>query len=140
MQDEKNSSRERSERHWLEYNVWRPAWRFVPPTDVIEFQDKILVVMEIAALRPENLTINLLDDRLVVTGVRERPQLQNAAYHQVEIGFGEFRVEIALQWSLQRDGVSATYRDGLLEVELPRLPESHITVKDGNPKDGETND
>ena len=97
----------------------------------------MLVVVEIAALRPTDLSITLLEDRLVIAGTRERPVLQNAAYHQVEIGYGEFRVEIALQWSVQRDGVSATYRDGLLAVELPRQPESQISVKDENPKDGE---
>jgi len=63
--------------------------------------------------------------------------LQNAAYHQVEIGYGEFRVEVAIYWSLQRDSVTASYRDGLLQIELPRQGESQITVKDGNPKDAE---
>ncbi len=137
MQDEKNKSRERAERRWLDYSVWRPNRQFVPPTDVIEFEDRILVVVEIAALRPADLNITLLEDQLVITGSRERPPLQNAAYHQVEIGYGEFRVEIALAWSLQRDSVSATYRDGLLEVELPRQPQSQITVTDVNVKDGE---
>ncbi|MEP7291340.1 MAG: Hsp20/alpha crystallin family protein [Chloroflexota bacterium] len=137
MQEEKNKPRERSERRWLEYSVWRPNGQFAPPTDVIEFTDRVLVVMEIAALRPSDLSITLLEDRLVIAGTRERPPLQDVAYHQVEIGYGEFRVEIALSWSLQRDAVSATYRDGLLEVELPRQPESQIPVTDLSPKDGE---
>ena len=136
MQEEKNS-RERPQRHWLEYTVWRPAQPFIPPTDVIEFADKVLVLVEIAALHPSNLNITLLDDRLVIAGIRERPVLQNAAYHQVEIGYGEFRVEVAIYWSLQRDSVTASYRDGLLQIELPRQGESQITVKDGNPKDAE---
>ncbi len=134
MQEEKNNRREH---HWLEYTVWHPSGHFVPPTDVIEFADKVLVVIEIAALRPSNLSITLLEDRLAVTGTRERPPLQHAAYHQVEIGYGEFRVEVVLHWMVQRDGVSATYRDGLLEIELPRQPESQIPVKDGTPKDVE---
>ena len=137
MQEEKNKSRERSERRWLEYSVWRPGQQFVPPTDVIEFEDRVLVVMEIAALRPADLSLTLLEDRLVIAGTRERPPLQNAAYHQVEIGYGEFRVEIGLSWAVQRDSVSATYRDGLLEVEMPRQPESQITVTDMNLKDDE---
>jgi HSP20 family protein len=117
--------------------VWRPNQQFVPPTDVIEFEDRVLVVMEVAALRPSDLSITLLEDRLVIAGRRERPPLQNAAYYQVEIGYGEFRVEIGLSWVVQRDSVSATYRDGLLEVELPRQPESQITVTDMNLKDDE---
>lgn len=139
MHDEKKQWRERPqpERNWLEYSVWRPTRQFVPPTDVIEFADKVLVLVEIAALRQHDLNITLLDDRLVITGTRERPALQNAAYHQVEIGYGEFRVEVVLPWTIVRDGVSAAYRDGLLEVELPRQPQSQIPVNDGNTKDNE---
>ena len=131
MQEDQKNWRER---HWLEYSVRRRARQFVPPTDIIEFADKVLVVVEIAALRPADLSITLLQDRLVIAGTRERPPLENAAYHQVEIGYGEFRVEVALKWSVQRSEVSATYRDGLLEVELRREPESQIIVKDGNSK------
>ena len=139
MQDEKKNWRERPqpERHWLEYSVWRPTRQFIPPTDVIEFADKVVVLVEIAALRPNDLSLTLLEDRLVISGSRERPTLQNAAYHQVEIGYGEFRVEVVLPWAIVRDGVSAAYRDGLLEVELPRQAKSQIPVNDGNIKDHE---
>jgi len=134
MQEEKKNWRDRQ---WLEYSVWRPTRQFVPATDVIEFEDKILVLVEIAALRPTDLSITLLDNRLVITGTRERPPMPNGSYYQVEIGYGEFRIELALQWSIQRDGVSAAYRDGLLEVTLPRQPESQIPVNDGHPKENE---
>lgn len=137
MQDEHDNWRERPERHWLEYTIWRSRRQFIPPTDVIELPDKILVLIEIAALRPGDLNITLLKDQLVITGVRERPPLENAAYHQVEIGYGDFRIAIDLQWSVQRDAVSASYRDGLLHVELPRQPHSDIPVKDGTTKDSE---
>lgn len=135
LMQEKKGSLER--RPWLEYSVWHPSGQFVPPTDVIEFADKVVVLVEIAALRPTDLSVTLLEDRLVITGTRERPVLQNAAYHRVEIGYGEFRVEIPLKWSVQRDGVSASYRDGLLEIEIPRQPESQIPVKDGTPKESQ---
>jgi HSP20 family protein len=133
MQDEKKKW---PDRQWLEYSVWRPSRQFVPPTDVVEFEDKILVLVEIAALRPADLNITLLDGRLVIAGTRERPPLPNASYHQVEIGYGEFRVELPLHWSIQRDAVSAAYRDGLLEVQLPRQPESQIPVNNHS-KDNE---
>lgn len=137
MQDEKNNPREQPpiQRLWLEYNSWHPSRQFVPATDVIEFEDKIRVQVEIAALRPTDLNITLQADRLVISGTRERPPLQNAAYHRVEIGYGEFRVEIMMNWSVVRDAVTATYRDGLLEVELPRQPKSHVTVQDGTKDD-----
>ncbi len=135
MHEQENNSRERPERQWLEYTVWRSRQPFVPPTDVLVYPDKILVMVEIAALHPSDLNITLLENQLVIAGARERPAQPEAAYHQVEIGYGEFRVTIDLHWTVQRDGVTATYRDGLLHVELPRLPKSQIPVKDS--KDAE---
>jgi HSP20 family molecular chaperone IbpA len=139
MQEEHNNPLERPplQRLWLEYNAWHPSRQFVPPTDVIEFADRIRILVEIAALHPSDLNITLQTDRLVISGTRERPPLQDAAYHRVEIGYGEFRVEVMLIWSVERDAVTATYRDGLLEIELPRQPESHVTVQDGTSKDDE---
>lgn len=105
---------------------------FTPPTDVIELDDKIMVVVEIAGMRPNALSITLLQRHLIISGVRERPQHMGAAYHQVEIGFGEFRVEIALPGPVDRESVSASYENGFLQIELPRQPVRQIRVVELN--------
>ena len=103
---------------------------FTPPTDVIELSDKILVLVEIAGMQTDNLNITLNNRRLSISGTREKPQHPNPAYHQVEIGFGDFRVELDLPWTVERDAVSATYEAGFLEVELPRKAALTIQVTD----------
>jgi HSP20 family protein len=105
--------------------VHRP---FAPPTDVIELSDRLLVLVEIAGMRSDDLKIALLNRHLVISGFRERPQLSGSAYHQVEIIFGEFRVEIALPWPVERDAVQAAYNNGFLQVELPRELPRQIPV------------
>jgi HSP20 family protein len=123
MQENKRWSRERDQWVVQGYVVWRTNLHFVPPTDVIELADKILVIVEIAGMRPEDFTVSLNNRQLVINGTRERPTQLNAAYHQVEIGYGEFRVELQLPHVVEREEVSATYRDGFLHVELPRRSE-----------------
>ncbi|MCC6614442.1 MAG: Hsp20/alpha crystallin family protein [Anaerolineae bacterium] len=119
------------------YVVWRGSnRRFSPPTDVIELPDKLLVVVEIAGMRAGDFNVVLLEGRIAITGVRERPSREHAAFHQVEIGYGEFRIEVSLPWSIDRDQVSANYRDGFLQVELPRLAQVQIRVE--QPNDGHT--
>ena len=103
---------------------------FTPPTDVIELSDKILVLVEIAGMQTDHLNITLNNRRLSISGTREKPQHPNPAYHQVEIGFGDFRVELDLPWTVERDAVSATYEAGFLEVELPRKAALTIQVTD----------
>jgi HSP20 family protein len=119
------------DRRWVVqgYMVWRPNSRFTPPTDVIELADRMIVLVEIAGMRASDFNVALFNHRLIITGTRERPSIQGA-YHQVEIGYGEFRVELMLPWQVEQDEVSASYREGFLQVELPRRPERAIRVVD----------
>jgi len=114
------------------YMIWSPVRPFTPPTDVIELAEKLMVVVEVAGMRPGDFIITLVNHSLVISGMRERPSLTNAAYHQVEIGYGEFRVEILLPWLVERDQVTATYREGFLHIDLPRRSEQQIRVVDVN--------
>ncbi len=129
---------------WLTYGHWRVSREFRPPTDVIELEDRIVVLVEIAALRPEDLTITLDAGSLIIAGKRDRPafpiQDGGAAYHQVELGYGDFRIEVALPWAVQRDTVTAAYRDGLLQVDLPRQARQQIAIHDAAEAKGETHD
>lgn len=110
---------------------WRPSSsNFTPPYDVIELSDKIIVMVEVAGMNADDFKISLVRDRLVVTGVRHRPNLHTqAAHHRVEIGFGEFRLEVPLSWSVEQALVSASYRDGFLQIELPRRAQKQISIR-----------
>lgn len=127
-----SSERQPVDRRWVVqgYMIFRPNGHFTPPTDVIELDDKLIVRMEVAGMRSTDFTIALHNNHLIITGTRERPSLQGAAYHRVEIGYGDFRVEISLPWTVEQDEVSASYREGFLQVELPRRPEQHVRIID----------
>ncbi len=112
--------------------VWRANRKFAPPTDVIEFPDRLVVLIEIAGMRTGDFQIALHNRSLIVSGTRERPPFDNPAYHRVEIGFGEFRVEIPLPWPVDQDQVSASYGEGFLQIDLPRLAGDHAHTIDLN--------
>jgi HSP20 family molecular chaperone IbpA len=48
------------------------------------------------------------------------PARVRAAYHQLEVHYGEFRTDITLPWAIDEDSIVARYADGFLYVELPR--------------------
>lgn len=119
MHDPKRGSMERP---WnpRSYAVWQINRPFKPPTDVIELPDRLLVMVEIAGMRAHQIGVSMANRDLIISGVRERPALNSAGYHQMEVGYGEFRVELTLPYAVDRETVTATYRDGFLHVELPR--------------------
>lgn len=108
----------------------RPNRQFTPPTDVIEMVDKLLVIVEIAGMRSGDFNVVLQDRQLTITGTRQRPNTEVAAYHQVEIGFGDFRIDLTLPWKANRDAVTAAYEHGFLTITLPRKTAETIHVVD----------
>lgn len=135
------SERQSADRRWVVqgYMVFRPNSQFTPPTDVIEFDDKVLVIIEIAGMKASDFSVSLSTNQLTVSGTRERPSFPGGAYHQVEIGYGDFRVEVALPWPVDQDDVTAAYREGFLQIELPRRADRAIRIIDVNATEESTN-
>lgn len=111
---------------------------FNPPVDVVELTDKLLVIVEIAGMAAGDFNITLNNRRLTVAGQRERPPLPHTAYYQVEIGYGEFQIELTLPWPADRSTVSATYKHGFLQIELHRRPADQVWVVDLNTEEQDT--
>jgi len=102
------------------------AWH--PPTDVYEVNDRLVVTVEIAGMRDGDFNVILQGQRLTISGTRRRMTGPDCAYYQLEIPFGEFRTEVELPWPVSRDGVSATYRDGFLRIELPHATAQKVQI------------
>ena len=94
-------------------------WR--PPTDIYETSDEIIVVIELAGVREEDMTVTLFSDLLVVDGRREPTVTDMSACHQLGIKYGDFRSEVSLHASVEHDTVNAEYKHGLLKIVLQKL-------------------
>ena len=103
----------------------RGTWR--PPTDVYETEEAIIVRIEIAGMHETDFIIALDGRTLSIRGVRADPY-ERRAYHQMEIRFGEFGVEMELPFPILADQVEATYRDGFLRLVLPKATPKQIHI------------
>ncbi|OGO41827.1 MAG: hypothetical protein A2Z04_02430 [Chloroflexi bacterium RBG_16_57_9] len=94
---------------------------FRPPTDVYETEDHVEIRVEVAGMQPEDFQISLNEQHLIVSGSRRdlTPKAKRA-YQQMEICWGEFRTDVHLTWSINDDGIEASYRDGFLLITLPK--------------------
>jgi HSP20 family protein len=106
-----------------------PAW--APPADLVVSRDSARVILELAGVPRERIKVQLLGNKLEISGRRSPPirQSEDTHYHRAEIWFGDFRRVIELPWIADENHVEAVYRDGLLEIQLVPAPVSqHTTV------------
>jgi HSP20 family protein len=112
--------------------IWQPR------ADVCETEEAIIVTVELAGLSSEaasrRIEVTLTPDNraLVVSGKREEDcQSARVRCFQLEIYYGAFERTILLpsDVSIERDSLSATYRDGFLRIVLPkREPEEPRSI------------
>jgi HSP20 family protein len=94
-------------------NVWRP------PTDVYETENNVIIKMEIAGMRDEDLEVTVQESLLLISGSRS-DSMERKAYHQMEIPFGKFSVGIELPARVNTENANAEYKDGFLTIQLPK--------------------
>ena len=115
--------------------VMRHSHVWCPPTDVVEDGDRLVVLVEIAGVREEDFQIAVKERHLAITGKRPSPLASQSGYYQLEIRYGDFRTDVMLPWAVAEDAIRATYSDGFLRVELPRVGARRVHVVDANKSD-----
>jgi HSP20 family protein len=92
-----------------------------PPTDVFETREGVVVLMELPGVSPEDVSLVLVDQRLVVRGQRKDPEAGSKIhYHQMEIAYGPFVKIVFLNMGYDLDGIRAVLADGYLKLTIPR--------------------
>ena len=109
---------------WDAFGAWplqsTILWR--PPTDIYETPEEIIVVIELAGVTEDDMTVTLFSDLLIVEGRREQAALADMnACHQLGIKYGDFRSEIVIHAPVDHDNVKAEYKNGLLKITLRKL-------------------
>ena len=107
--------------------LWEtPIWN--PPTDIFETSDELVIRIEIAGMSENDFYVEVHGKKLIIKGERTNSQ-ERLIYHQMEINYGEFTVTIDLPQSFETEHISAVYRNGFLEICLPRSFPRHIEIQ-----------
>lgn len=93
-----------------------------PAINVWAAEDSALITTEIPGVNKNKLEINVTGDTLTLSGVRNADELpEGARYHRRERTYGEFSRNIQLPYTVDVNKVKATFKNGVLKVELPRI-------------------
>lgn len=92
-----------------------------PLVDITEDEKEYIVKAEIPEMKKEDIKINVHDDVLAITGERQyEKEEKGKKYHKVERAYGSFMRRFTLPEDADGSKVSAEYKDGILNVHLPK--------------------
>jgi len=98
---------------------------FVPPVDIIEQGDTLLLVADLPGFRNEDIDVSVENRTLTLSGERKpNPAHQEAASFRSERSFGRFSRVFALPATVDVAKIGAEVRDGILTVTLPKAEEA----------------
>jgi HSP20 family protein len=103
---------------------WGDLGRF-PSLDVSETDKSITVIAEVPGVKAGDIDISVQGDMLTVKGEKkEQRDEKKGAVHRVERRYGRFERTVQLPCEAEASKASATFKDGLLTIELPKRPGS----------------
>jgi len=108
-------------------NLARQAQLFsgwTPALDLYQTADNVVAVVEIPGMKKEDIDISLHDGMLTIAGERTSSSGEGENAERTERFTGKFRRSISLPTRVDAGKVSASYKDGILTVTLPKAEEA----------------
>jgi HSP20 family protein len=103
---------------------YQPDQSFSPPMDIYETEDHLVVLLEIAGMKTEDIHVTFDKDILSINGFRKEPSSPpKTRLHQMEIDYGRFQRTIRIPFPLRSDDFKASYRQGFLVITVPKIKE-----------------
>lgn len=108
------------------YHDEEPAGQL--PVDVYQTANEIIIRTFVAGVRPDEMNVSISRDMVEIEGSREeRDQVAGPDYFSQELFWGSFARTIHLPQEVDVDASTASSKDGLLTIVLPRLDKTRQT-------------
>jgi len=115
---EQTLSRSRAE-EGIAASTWTPA------VDIYETPETIVLKAELPGLRREDIEIEVRDNTLTLRGERRfAKDVQEENYLRIERAYGAFQRIFTLPTTISQEKICAVFRDGVLELTLPKAEEA----------------
>ncbi|MHB1545750.1 MAG: Hsp20/alpha crystallin family protein [bacterium] len=110
---------------------------FTPASDMFETADSIFIYIELAGVKKEDINIEIDERAIEISGVKRRGgAAEEYNFQRMERPFGFFKRIFDLSRAVNRDSISASFNEGLLEIIIPKKTKNNgfrltsIEIKD----------
>jgi HSP20 family molecular chaperone IbpA len=110
----------------------RPGLVFTPDVDIFETDRNIILLADMPGVRAENLTIDLRDNLLTLTGGIEPDDMEGVSVLVSEYETGKYYRQFTIAEVVDQSKIDAQLSDGVLRLTLPKVEKAQprkITVK-----------
>lgn len=102
---------------------------FIPKVNTREGEFAYHIDVDLPGVKKENIHIDIDNNKLTISGQREyKEEVKEEDYFKIETSFGKFQRVFTLPENIDTENISATSKEGVLEVVLPKLKEE-VTKK-----------
>lgn len=106
----------------LTASMWSPA------VDIFETSDSIVMKAELPGVSRDNIDIQVQDNTLMLKGERKfEREVKEENYLRIERSYGAFQRAFNLPTVVRQDKIKAVFKDGVLEVTMPKADEAKPT-------------
>lgn len=132
--------------HWFEdafrrpfFAPWMPRFKFPefrefrefsPSVDIFEEGNEVIVKAELPGMNKDDIDVNISDDVITISGEKKSEErVEKKDYFRIERSHGSFSRSMTLPSEIQTDKVKAVFKDGVLEVRIPKSESAIQKVK-----------
>jgi HSP20 family protein len=110
------------ERVWeTDFPEWPVLAEWSPKLDLADTKDAVVVKAEIPGIDPKEIALSLHDQTLTIKGEKkEEKEDKDEQYYRMERSYGAFARSLRLPVPVDAGKVTATFKNGVLTVTLPK--------------------
>ena len=100
----------------LTTGVWSPV------VDIYETDKSVILKAELPGMTKDDIVIEINENNLILKGERKfQKDIREENYHRIERSYGTFSRSFTLPDTVDRNKVSASFKDGILEITIPKI-------------------
>ena len=96
-----------------------------PSIDLFTEGDDVVVKAELPGMKKEDIDVSVTDNTITVSGEKKQEEkVEKKDYYRLERSYGSFSRSFSLPAEVQTEKVTAKFKDGILEIRIPKTEEA----------------
>lgn len=108
----------------------QPSGILRPQIDIEEKDDRYIITADLPGVSNEDVTVEVRGETLRISGEKQNETEETGRnYHRIERSYGSFLRVLNLPEDVEVDGIEATFRNGVMTVDIPRKTDEQSSRK-----------